>query len=291
MKKNFKFILILCSGFLVLFFLSANADREKAELIFSHKQHITDNEIECAVCHENAAISMVGTDNLMPAMEVCGGCHDVESSENCGVCHSDMDNPRNVPRVKDNFPSFSHKMHLDAGLDCQSCHAGIVLKEVVEPYLIPDILSCQNCHIEKKVKPVSHVPNYLHVHGDDVKSDLNAITSSQNCRTCHSTRYCQTCHEGDNLDRVTHPLNYAFTHSMDARGKEQECTVCHAERSFCADCHQQYLVMPHNHVAGWAVPFIGGLHVYDAENDLENCMSCHIVDARQTCGKTEGCHK
>jgi len=41
-------------------------------------------------------------------MEVCGACHDVEDAEQCNLCHSDLENPRAVPRVTDYFPIFSH---------------------------------------------------------------------------------------------------------------------------------------------------------------------------------------
>jgi hypothetical protein len=283
-------IKIIISSLAVAFtFLSLEglAGKEKVELKFSHKLHVVENEIECSACHAMAESSLKGTDNLMPTMESCGSCHDVEDNEQCATCHSDMDNPRSVPRVVDYFPQFSHKMHLDDGLDCNSCHAGIASKTTVEPYELPNLQDCQSCHIQKKIKPSSHLPNYLHLHGDEARS--LAVVDQQTCKNCHSVQYCQNCHEGDNLDRTTHPLNYVFTHSLDARGKERECSVCHTERSFCVECHSQNMVMPHNHTAGWAnrIPSDGGRHVAEAQNDLESCMSCHEKDAQIVCQK---CH-
>jgi c(7)-type cytochrome triheme protein len=286
---NRKIIFISTISLLIYFYFTVFAGKEKSELIFSHKQHVVENELECATCHESAENSKSGKDNLMPSMEICGACHDVESSEACGICHSDTENPRNVPRVEDYFPLFSHEMHLTAGLECDACHQEVTLKEVVEPYILPKQKDCQLCHTQKKVKPQTHGPNYIHVHADDSKSNTNIIQTSQSCNLCHSSRYCQYCHEGDNLDRITHPLNYAFTHSMDVRGKERECSVCHTERSFCDECHRANFILPHNHTAGWAIPFVGGQHVSEAQNDLDNCLSCHEQNAEQNCQKS-GCH-
>jgi hypothetical protein len=289
MKKNLKFIMSIMLIFLVLFAFSALAEKESAGLIFSHKKHVIDNEISCETCHAAVENSQSGTDNLLPGMDVCGNCHDVESTDNCKMCHSNPDNIKPAVKVQNYFPLFSHKMHLSAGLDCASCHAEMRTKTTVEPYVLPVISNCQQCHSERKVMPRSHVPNYYHIHGDDARTNLNEVTASQNCVTCHSNRFCQNCHEGDNLDRKTHPLNYEFTHSLDARGKERDCVVCHTERSFCVECHQQNMIMPFNHVGGWAIPFAGGTHQFEAQNDLENCMSCHTGNAEQTCQKS-GCH-
>ncbi len=289
MKINNRLILVILLSLLMIFYLNVWGGKEKTELIFSHKLHVVENEIECATCHALAEESKSGEDNLMPEMEICGNCHDIESEAECKICHSDIENPRSVPRVTDYFPLFSHEMHISDDLGCETCHSEIVNKEAVEPYILPTQEDCQNCHISKKTKPKTHGISYYHTHGDDVKSNSNIVNVSQTCRICHSERYCQYCHEGDNLDRVTHPLNYAFTHSLDARGKERECAVCHSERSFCIACHRENFIMPHNHVAGWAVPEAGGNHVSEALYDLENCMSCHEQNADQTCQKS-GCH-
>lgn len=281
---------LIFSGFFVLIFFfcwNVLAGKEKSELIFSHKLHVVENEMECDACHQVTYESQKGADNLMPNMESCGNCHDIEASDDCGVCHSDLEDPRNVPRVEDYFPNFSHHLHIEAGLECNTCHAGIANKEIVEPYELPDLENCQQCHTERKVKPTNHLPNYQHTHGDEARSF--ALNAEQTCNTCHSVKYCQMCHEGDNLDRLTHPLNYSVTHHLDAIGKERDCNVCHTERQFCIDCHNAFLVLPHNHTAGWAnpIPGDGGRHSVEARNDLESCMSCHEQNYELTCVK---CH-
>jgi hypothetical protein len=118
---------------------------------------------------------------------------------------------------------------------------------------------------------------------------VDEFSSNMTCATCHQQSFCQKCHEGENLDNTTHPMNYAFTHALEAQGKEKTCTVCHQDRQFCNDCHRDYQVFPHNHQQpGWAVPNTGGLHVMEAENDLESCISCHEMNAQEVC---QPCHQ
>ena len=83
------------------------------------------------------------------------------------------------------------------------------------------------------------------------------------------------------------PLNYQFTHALEAQGKESECSACHTERSFCIECHRDNNILPHNHTAGWINTIDGGRHKTEAEIDLESCMACHEQNADQIC---QPCH-
>lgn len=302
MKNNYRIIFTGIFCCLILSYFSVFAAAEKPGLKFSHKKHVVENELECVTCHEAAESSKTGADNLIPSMETCGNCHDVEDDQQCKLCHSDPENPGNVPHVENYSQLFSHEKHLGAGLECETCHQKIKTLETVEPYILPEMTDCVSCHRSKNVsaecnvchkpnerlKPLTHGPNFLHEHGDLARTGTEtAVSGEKSCNLCHNVNYCQQCHEGDNLDRMTHPLNYEYTHSLDARGKERECTVCHTERSFCIDCHADNLVMPQNHTGGWANRLDGGRHRIEAENDLENCMSCHEADAEQVCQK---CH-
>ena len=76
--------------------------------------------------------------------------------------------------------------------------------------------------------------------------------------------------------------------SIQAQGKEKECAVCHTERQFCISCHRDNQLLPHNHVAGWALPNVGGRHKDEALNDIESCMACHEQNAEQICNKCHG---
>lgn len=299
-----KFILAIVGVIALWFWGLYTLANNETELKFSHKMHVQENELECTTCHPKAETSATGMDNLMPAMNVCADCHDVQDSENCGTCHSDLENPRRVSRIDRYSQKFSHEKHLNTGLDCLACHAAVVSKETAAAIILPSmgeclqchetravLTECSSCHLpEENLRPVSHTPNFLHNHSDLARN--NMIPGSRNlaCTTCHKIDYCQTCHEGDNLDRQTHPLNFQFTHALEAQGKEKECGVCHTERSFCIDCHRENQLMPHNHVAGWVnrIPNDGGRHRVEAMNDLEACMACHEQNAEETCNTCHG---
>jgi len=277
--------------------------QNKDLLKFSHKLHIIDEELECSTCHEMAERSTTGRDNLMPTMDVCSSCHDVEDEENCILCHSNVEEPEAVPYVESYSEKFSHALHLSKGLECRSCHESIIKKSEVRPYILPKMddcmechqikmasLECNSCHLEgENLVPTSHTPNFIHNHSDLARNRVIDITGENDCSNCHKPRFCQDCHEGDNIDRLTHPLNYEFTHALEAQGKEKECSVCHIERQFCNECHRTNLVMPKNHTAGWTntIPNDGGLHRIEALNDIESCISCHEQNADQTC---QPCH-
>ncbi len=261
---------------------------------FSHQRHVVIEEMECSDCHEAAESSLKGEDDLLPSMEACLDCHD----------EGEVPDPAAYPRINDFSKTFSHKKHLDNGETCQSCHEEVVNKTEAEPYRLPDMIFCMDCHERKRAAsidcrschlpdenllPASHTPGFRHNHADIARTDARQIHADKDCSVCHKTQFCEDCHEGDNLDRFTHPLNYEFTHSLEAQGKEKECAVCHSERQFCVDCHRDNQVLPHNHTAGWVnnIPHDGGRHKVEAQSDIDACISCHEQDAEEIC---QPCH-
>jgi len=139
------------------------------------------------------------------------------------------------------------------------------------------------------LKPASHTINFAHSHADFAKNGVDEMSSGMSCNDCHQQSFCQECHEGENLDETTHPLNYAFTHALEAQSKEKDCNVCHQDQQFCNACHRDYQIYPHNHQqSGWAIAVGGGLHAVEASNDLESCISCHEVNAEEIC---QPCHQ
>ncbi len=278
---------------------------QNIELRFSHKLHVTEQELECTTCHQTVEESTTGRDNLLPTMETCSDCHDVESDDNCQQCHTDVDNAQAVPRIENYSRKNSHKKHLDQGLECLDCHQVMATKEEVEPIVLPNMEQCMTCHQarmvstecatchfpDEQLKPASHTLGFLHNHSDLAAEQVQDVSGGKKCSLCHqSTNFCQSCHQGDNLQLQTHPQNFEFTHSLFAQAKERECLTCHEDRSFCRDCHVENHVMPQTHTAGWAnrIKGDGGRHRMAAEMDLEYCMTCHEQNADQICGS---CHE
>lgn len=290
-----KYIIPLAILTLFTFYFSASSlySDVKGGLEFSHKLHVVENETECATCHKQAMESESGKDDMLPSKAVCNECHEAE----------EVGNPEMLPKIQDYSSKFSHKQHAAAGLECESCHADAAQAEKAGAYVLPNMMDCMGCHQSKAVSnecatchlpsenllPASHTPAFKHNHSDLARANASDISANMSCTTCHTQNFCQTCHEGDNLDRLTHPLNYEFTHALEVPARQKECSVCHMERSFCNDCHRERGIMPHNHTAGWVnnIPNNGGRHSIEALNDLESCISCHEQNAAQTC---QTCH-
>jgi hypothetical protein len=271
------------------------------EIIFSHRLHVVDEDLECSDCHDGASDSELGTDNLLPEKELCADCHEVEDEDECSMCHSNLSDPQLLPRIDDFSPIFSHKLHLESDLACESCHSETADAEFSGAGMLPGMVQCLDCHDqhavtsvectlchspEENLIPNNHSPDFIHAHSDLARTST-LTDGDKTCQTCHDTNFCQDCHEGDNLDNVTHPLNFEFTHALEAQANERLCVSCHAEREYCVDCHNANQVLPYSHVPGFVNNADGGLHAFEASNDIESCMSCHNSNAEEIC---QQCH-
>ncbi len=276
--------------------LTADALRQApvSDLLFSHPQHVSDQEIECIVCHEAILSSTVAEDRNLPSMDVCGNCHDIEDDNNCGQCHRDPEDPS--PAVETKLSTqFNHKRHIDLKIDCLTCH--YFSNELNNKFRgkpnIPGKSLCMNCHDDlraardcylchaDRISLVDiHPIGWRHQHAEQ------ATLRPDWCHTCHQQEtYCIECHRGDNQTGNIHDLNYRFTHGLDAGGKETDCARCHDRKEFCNECHENENRMPLAHsTLNWRID-----HGRAARTDIENCASCHDVDD-PTCARA-GCHR
>jgi len=288
--KNFSITGIMAFfGILLTFFiLHGELKVPESELIFSHRLHVSDLEVECLDCHVTISTSNQAADKNIPTHEVCGDCHeDAIEGDDCRMCHANPENPIPVT-VPSRKIVFSHKEHLARDIDCDNCHKGVKGMDRLTSVNMPVMETCSSCHDERtapmdcflchinpeEIMRAAHPVGWRHSH------KYEASRNDESCRTCHpNTDYCQDCHEGDNLRQTSHDLNYKFTHTLDAKGKEKDCMVCHTNQSFCNDCHQREEVMPTNHSsASWPRHD----HGREAARDLESCAGCHD-DEDPTC--------
>jgi hypothetical protein len=244
----------------------------------SHAVHAK-NDVACETCHA-AATSKAGTDNLLPAMEACQACHDVEDDTKCGQCHTNPEEPMAAPRIDAIARKFPHETHVGKGMKCESCHGETAEREPKIPGMAEcrtchetaaDLADCAVCHAaEEKLVPVSHTKGWLSFHGVDARMD------AADCRSCHTEQACQDCHAGENVRPRSHRLNFAFDHALEARGNEIACATCHESREFCASCHREKRILPRDHSrADWVGGRSGGRHAEEARLDMESCISCH----------------
>jgi Cytochrome c7 and related cytochrome c len=240
---------------------------------FSHSFH--SDIAECADCHSAVPESVSLNDRLLPNMDDCGTCHEVEDEEECSTCHiNNVYEPLIQTKSK---LIFNHKDHLDRDLDCTTCHQdftaidySIEAEQKVPPMeLCADCHSpveaapsfCESCHISTaNLIPQNHITDNFTKEHKFLAQSIDA-----NCMTCHDNSTCASCHiststitEGNTADDFyqpympsqgidgtkqqvierVHEFNYRYIHGIDANSKVSECQTCHQVESFCASCHQ-----------------------------------------------------
>lgn len=290
MKKSLLIITVFAAlaGFIIVN-LSADVEDKKSDLKFSHASHITEHDVECATCHPNAATSTSGTDDLLPSEETCNQCHDKKDTK-CEFCHT-TDKPVLMPRVKDFSSKFNHKLHIDNGAKCETCHAGVEKKQSIAGMHLPDMDKCMSCHTTPqtiagcdqchnegdKLKPADHTSLWLANHGNFSES------KSSNCMSCHQESYCLDCHKGENLANQSHPPGFIMTHGMSYTMRESNCMSCHNDMQYCIECHTEVnYIKPMSHVApNWL-----SVHRTEAKPSRDLCVVCHSANDN-TCAR---CH-
>jgi nitrate/TMAO reductase-like tetraheme cytochrome c subunit len=109
------------------------------ERAFAHAPHVVSAQLACQTCHRPHAERAPG-EVVRYGSEGCTSCHHralpAASPQACGRCHGDV--------TAHTYPSFrgefSHRQHLDAGLECTSCHGS----SANDPR--PRKSQCMQCH-------------------------------------------------------------------------------------------------------------------------------------------------
>ena len=116
---------------------------------FNHRFHVTDLQIDCMYCHSGTEQSVSG---IVPAMEVCMGCHRVAGSGLPPVeeMREMYDAGQRVEWEWVNklpeFVQFSHQPHLRNGLSCQTCHGPVEEMYRVYQWASFTMGWCLECH-------------------------------------------------------------------------------------------------------------------------------------------------
>jgi hypothetical protein len=287
---------------IILAMLFSAYEKPESDLIFSHRAHFGERDIDCQTCHQ-AALSMTANDVNMPGHNECSDCHSVENApDDCRLCHAHPDNPRGID-IPERELIFSHKSHLGENPksdDCLACHTGIERLEshadaagypsMAYCFKCHDAMSasaeCEACHTQATAMAnLVHPPDWNHSH-----QFAATVEQRQTCAPCHQAEtFCSDCHAGDNLVETVHDLNFRFNHGIDAKGKESNCQSCHEFETFCSECHSQEDAIPFTHFyPAWNPRTNPGTHADFARKDMESCASCHDEQSF-TCGQA-GCH-
>jgi hypothetical protein len=226
----------------------AKLELPRANMLFSHKAHV-DRNIGCAQCHGAVDELELATRDQLPRMKGCFGCHQMPDSASRGEAKS----------------------------ACDTCHVrgdrGTTIKTMfASGTLLPP----------RWLHNAEHTPDFIERH------KWVAADDSQFCANCHKEDFCTDCHDGRVRPRTVHPNDYLNMHAVEARMATQRCTSCHREQSFCLDCHTRVGVAEssplnakdsgrfHPPKGVWSdPPRKAGHHSFEAERNLNACVSCH----------------
>ncbi len=245
----------------------------KPNLKFDHQRHVVGERMACARCHGKVEqLELAGRDQL-PRMKECVTCHEL------GQGSAGHARPSATAAAGKRRPS---------GV-CTTCHlneaSGLLQTTFASGKLLPP----------PWLHDAGHGPDFIERHkrvaGDD----------SQFCANCHQERFCVGCHDGNVRPRKIHPNDFLLQHAMAARQNNPRCTSCHQQQSFCLSCHQRSGVAMsgplgnfaargrfHPPKAIWTDKRTASHHAWEAQRNLNACVSCHQERDCMACHATRG---
>lgn len=142
---------------------------------FSHQVHARALSIDCQYCHSTVAKSQHAS---IPAVSVCLGCHDYVKKRSSGSEQEIAKSEQEIAKIQEYYQSgqsipwirvhgvpehvqFKHFRHVNAGVECQTCHGPVETMNRV--WLVPDTVSasaylpaaklemgwCMDCHLRE----------------------------------------------------------------------------------------------------------------------------------------------
>jgi hypothetical protein len=255
----------------------------KPNLRFNHQKHVTGQRIPCARCHGKVEELTLATRDQLPRMKGCITCHVLGSGDGTGGMAAAL-GAKAAPGSK------AAPTRARASGACTTCHLsepnGMLTTTFKSGKLLP--------------------PPWLHDagHGSDFieRHKLIAGDDSRFCANCHQPRFCVGCHDGNVRPRRIHPNDFLSQHTIAARQDNPRCTTCHQQQSFCLTCHQRAGVAMSGPVGNFAsrgrfhpakavwtdAPRTTGHHAWEAERNLNACVSCHQERDCAMCHATRG---
>ena len=164
----FIILMLILAGFLTGIVLSrAQAIAATEQPIdYSHKTHVQAG-IQCLFCHTSALRSDIAG---IPSVEKCMGCHAIiaTSSSNVQLLAGYWERGEPIPwnrlNKQPDFVYFSHRAHLGAGVNCETCHGDVGLMTETRPVGQMDMGWCLDCHFEQPEEQVARLADCLACH-------------------------------------------------------------------------------------------------------------------------------
>lgn len=171
-------LFVVAISFLVTFYVS-RPERDgvgyapEQPIAYSHKLHAGDLGIDCQYCHVGVTKQRQA---LVPSLNICMNCHTVARKDRPEIIklkeYYESGRPlpwKRVHKVPE-YAYFNHSVHVNKGIDCESCHGNVREMEVIQQVKSFTMTGCLDCHRD----PEKFVP-YV----EEIKQ---------------GPRYCAACH-------------------------------------------------------------------------------------------------
>lgn len=227
-------------------------------LKMNHKAHAAKGVL-CVQCHGEVGELELATRDQLPRMKGCLGCHQGGDASK------------------------------GAKSDCKTCHLtekdGTLKQMFASGVLLPP----------KWLKNSAHASDWIERHKKVAGAD------SGFCANCHTESYCVACHDGKTKPKSVHPNDWLATHEIAARFDQPKCASCHSQQNFCLPCHTRVGIAQsspagvaapvrfHPDPTVWSAPKrVPGHHSYEAQKNINACVSCHVERDCVVCHGTQG---
>lgn len=147
-------IFVVLASFALTYFAS-RAERDGVgytpdqPINYSHKLHAGTMKIDCQYCHVGVEKSRTAS---VPPVATCINCHSVARKDKPEIIklteYYNENKPLEWKRIHKvpEYAYFSHKVHVNKGIQCESCHGEIKEMEKVGQKQSFTMNSCLNCH-------------------------------------------------------------------------------------------------------------------------------------------------
>jgi hypothetical protein len=126
--------------------------QQQQPIPYSHKTHLSKG-LQCKNCHTNKDPGEVMG---IPATSVCMGCHQSIKTDSPAIQKLAAFAKENKPvpwvRIYElpGYVYFSHRVHIDAGANCQTCHGPVAERDVMTKEGDISMGACMDCHRKNK---------------------------------------------------------------------------------------------------------------------------------------------
>lgn len=136
-------------------FLDFHPEHPVQPIAYTHQVHLA-NGMQCEFCHVGVD---QGPDARIPGVAVCMTCHQAIDTDNPEIkkIAAYQDRGEDIPWVRVyNYSAsahvkFNHAPHINAGVQCSSCHSDMTKQTTAERKINLNMGYCIDCHRKREV--------------------------------------------------------------------------------------------------------------------------------------------